>query len=144
MNLLYQVADVHHKGRADIFKGGAAKYTPQQLEVLLEDQSKPIFVAAEGDKILGHAFCVIKNAEDSGVLVPHKSLYIDDICVNEHVRGQHIGSALCNKVFEYAASEKCYNVTLNVWCLNEIAIAFYKALGFKEQKIVMEAVLDAE
>ncbi len=141
MNLLYQVAGVHHKGRPDIFKGGCSKYSRDELENIIVDSSKTVFVAVDGEKVLGHAFCVLEQSGKSGVLVDNKSLYIDDICVDETCRGKHIGTMLCNKVLEYAREEKCYNVTLNVWCLNAPAIAFYKALGFKEQKIVMESIV---
>ncbi len=141
MDLLFQVAEVHHKGRPDLFKSACSKYTESQLEDIIEDENKPIFVAVEDGRVLGHAFCVIEETAKNGVLVPHKSLYIDDICVDEKSRGKHIGKALCNRVLEYAKEEECYNVTLNVWTLNKTAMAFYKALGFREQKVVMETIL---
>ncbi len=141
MSLLYQVAEIHHKGRPDIFKGGCAKYTKEELSGLIADAATPILVAVENGKVLGHAFCVYKYTGDNGVLVNNKSMYIDDICVDENSRGKHIGSKLCKAVTKLAEENGCYNVTLNVWCLNGSAIEFYKAMGFKEQKIVMETVL---
>ncbi len=144
MKLLYQVAEVHHKGRPDLFKAGCAKYTKEQLEAIIKDRNSPVFVAVEAEAVLGHAFCVLEETAKNGVLVPHTSLYIDDICVDKESRGRHVGTALCNRVLQYAKEEGCYNVTLNVWTLNENAIAFYKALGFKEQKIVMETVLNGD
>ena len=141
MNLLYQVAEVHHKGRPDLFKAGCAKYTKEQLESIIMDKNSVVFVAVEDGAVLGHAFCVLEETAKNGVLVPHRSLYIDDICVDEKSRGKHVGKSLCDRVLQYAKEEACYNVTLNVWTLNKNAMAFYKALGFKEQKIVMETVL---
>lgn len=142
MKLLYQVAEVHHKGRPDIFKGGCSKYNENELSHIIADKSTPVLVAVKGDEVVGHGFCVLKEAGENGVLVNNKSLYIDDICVDENQRGKHIGSAICGEIMKLASKEGCYNVTLNVWCLNSSAIEFYKSLGFKPQKIVMEAVLD--
>lgn len=36
LRLLLQVAAVHHAGRPDLFKAGAAKYTRAELEALLQ------------------------------------------------------------------------------------------------------------
>ena len=44
MELLHQVNMVHHVIRPDLFKPNTTKYNEQELEVLLEDESKPIFV----------------------------------------------------------------------------------------------------
>ena len=141
MNLLYQVAEVHHKGRPDIFKGGCSKYNEDELSKIIADENTPVLVAEVDGNIFGHAFCVFERAGKNGVLVDNKSLYIDDICVDENCRGKHIGSALCQAVMSLAKEEDCYNVTLNVWSLNKTAAAFYKAMGFKEQKVTMETVL---
>ena len=68
-------------------------------------------------------------------------MYIDDLCVDAAQRGKKIGSKLYQAVSDYAKMRKCYNITLNVWCCNEDAIAFYEKLGLKPQKIGMETIL---
>ena len=70
-----------------------------------------------------------------------KTLYIDDLCIDENHRGQHVGSALYDAACKYAKMRKCYNVTLNVWCCNESAVKFYESLGLTPQKIGMEMPL---
>ena len=58
MELLKQVNRVHHEGRPDLFKL-ATKYTPEELDVILEDENKPVFVCEDEDGlILGHGFCM--------------------------------------------------------------------------------------
>ena len=52
-----------------------------------------------------------------------------------------MGKALYNYVLDYAKGEGCYNVTLNVWALNDNARGFYEALGMQVQKIGMEQLL---
>ena len=93
IDLLYQVDAVHNNIRPDLFKGNTSKYTEQELEEILDDGDKPIFVYDDG-KILGHAFCQISEVKNHRLLQDAKTLYIDDICVDEHSRGRHIGKAL--------------------------------------------------
>ena len=140
IDLLYQVDAVHHGIRPDLFKGNTPKYDEQALEAILSDGSKPIFVFEEG-KILGHAFCQITEIKNHRLLQDTKTLYIDDICVDETVRGKHIGKALYEFVRDYAKSIGCYNITLNVWEGNDAAYSFYKHMGMQVQKTGMETIL---
>ncbi|MGN0430379.1 MAG: GNAT family N-acetyltransferase [Acetatifactor sp.] len=139
--LLEQVDLVHHKGRPDLFKIGR-KYNDEQLLAIIEDDNTPILVAVdEEDRVLGYAFCVFKQFVDDNILTDIKTLYIDDLCVYEHLRGQHVGRTLYEAVLQFAREHNCYNVTLNVWALNESAMKFYEKCGLKPQKIGMETIL---
>ena len=140
INLLYQVDAVHNGIRPDLFKGNTAKYNEQELEEILKDDSKPIFVYDDG-KILGHAFCQINEVKNHRLLQDAKTLYIDDICVDEQSRGRHIGKALYEYVRDYAKSIGCHNITLNVWEGNDSAYNFYKSMGMYIQKTGMETIL---
>ena len=75
------------------------------------------------------------------VLTDIKTLYIDDICVDEGHRRMNIGTMLFEYVKEYAKTNGFYNITLNVWECNPGAGKFYEALGFKPQKTCMETIL---
>ena len=140
--LLRQVNLVHHKGRPDLFKYGARKYTDEELRVLIHDDSRPIFVALDGaGTVQGYAFCIFQQYVNHNIMTDIKTLYIDDICLDEACRGQHIGTALYRHVLDFARASGCYNVTLNVWSLNESAMKFYQAQGLKPQKVGMEVLL---
>lgn len=139
--LLRQVAAVHHAIRPDLFKPGTTKYTEQELSDLLDDTDKPVFVFEDGGKILGHAFCQLFEIKDHRLLQDIKTLYIDDICVDEAARGRHVGKALYDYVLDFARSMCCYNVTLNVWEGNDAALAFYRSMGMHVQKTGMETIL---
>ena len=118
-SLLYQVERVHQQGRPDLFKEGAKKYTDNELKAMLKDKTKPIFAAVdENDVMKGYAFCVFQEHKGDNVLTDIKTLYIDDLCVDENCRGQHIGSVLFEAVKKFAKEQGCYNVTLNVWECN--------------------------
>ena len=140
IELLHQVDMVHHVIRPDLFKPNTTKYDEQELEALLADDSKPIFVFEDG-AVLGHAFCLITEVRDDKLLEDIKTLYIDDICVDEKARGRHVGKALYEHVRDYALSIGCNNITLNVWEGNDPAWSFYKHMGMKVQKTTMEIKL---
>ena len=141
IKLLQQVGRVHHEGRPDLFRGNAQKYGPSQVMEMLEKQENPIFVAVEGDKVLGYGFCMMETYKQHSVMNDRVTLYIDDLCVLEAYRGQHIGSAIYRHILEYAKYRGCYNVTRNVWSCNESAMKFYESMGMKPQKVGMEAIL---
>ena len=138
--LLYQADAVHHGIRPDLFKNNTPKYNEEQLESLLNNESTPIFVYDDG-KIMGHAFCQISEIKNHRLMQDIKTLYIDDICVDESARGQHIGKALYEFVRDYAKSIGCYNITLNVWEGNDPAYHFYQGMGMQVQKTGMESIL---
>ena len=140
IELLHQVNMVHHVIRPDLFKPYTTKYNEQGLEGLLNDESKPIFVYDDGE-VRGYAFCQISEVKDDQLLQDMKTLYIDDICVDEKARGKHVGKALYEHVREYAKSIGCNNITLNVWEGNDPALQFYRNMGMKVQKTTMEIKL---
>lgn len=139
--LLGQVLEVHHKGRPDIFKTGASKYTEDELETLLRDEKRPVWVAKNDGRMLGYAFCVIKATEGDNIMNDMKTLYIDDLCVDENARGGGIGRALYEHVKRYAGQIGCYNLTLNVWECNAGAKRFYERMGLLPRNTLMETLL---
>lgn len=140
--LLFQVCFVHHNGRPDLFKYGGRKYTDNQLKELMQEESRPILVAVdEKDCVLGYVFCVFQQHMKDNILTDIKTLYIDDLCVDETLRGQHIGKKLYEAAVDFAKEHECYNVTLNVWNCNESAMKFYEACGLKPYKVGMEKIL---
>lgn len=140
-NLLRQVLYVHHVDRPDIFKAEGKKYRDDELLAIIEDDSTPLFVAVDEDKVLGHCFTVLSQVQGHSSLVDIKTLYIDDLCIDENARGQHVGKALYEYAVEYARSIGCYNITLNVWAENKSARKFYESMGLSVQKIGMEKIL---
>lgn len=140
--LLLQVCMVHHRGRPDLFKPIAKKYTDEQLLEIIEDDGRPVFVAADGqDRVLGYAFCILQRQTAHNIMTDIKTLYLDDLCVDEALRGQHVGRRLYEAVLDFAKEQGCYNVTLNVWSCNEAAKKFYERCGLVPQKIGMETIL---
>ncbi len=140
--LLHQVLMVHHHGRPDLFKPNAKKYTDDELADIISDDTRPIFVAVDAhNQVAGYAFCVFVQHVNNNILTDVKTLYVDDLCVDETLRGQHIGKSLYDYVVNFAKDSGCYNLTLNVWSCNQSAMRFYEKCGLTPQKIGMELFL---
>ena len=142
MRLLRQVNDIHALSRPDIFIKGHTKYNNEGLLEIIHDPESPVFVSiAEDGGISGYCFCIIEDPSKHANLQPIKTLYIDDLCVDEDKRGQHIGKKLFEFVKEYAKKHGFYNVTLNVWRDNSGAQKFYEAMGMTTMKTTLECLL---
>jgi len=141
LDLLVQVNMVHHSIRPDLFRGPAVKYAAGDLLALFQDPTAPVFVATDDDgTVLGHCFCQLQQRSDP-IFTDAKTLYIDDICVDEAARGRGVGRVLYDGAVDFARAAGCYNVTLNVWQGNDAAMAFYRGRGMSVQRTTMEQIL---
>ena len=142
LELLIQVNMTHHTIRPDLFNGPATKYTADELRAILANDKTPVFVCTDGSgKVLGHCFCVFQQHVGDNILTDIKTLYIDDLCVDENRRRKHAGKALFDYAADFARECGCYNVTLNVWAGNDSALSFYQRQGMAMQKYGMEKIL---
>ena len=123
--LLGQILLVHHQARPDVFKSEGSKFTDVELEAVINDPNKPIFVyEAKDGRILGHLFLMIK-----------------EVSVDKEARGQKLGEKLYQFALDYAKELGCYNLTLHVWNDNAGALRFYERLGMKPRYTEMETIL---
>lgn len=140
-DLLSQVCLVHHGGRPDLFKVGK-KYSEEEIKDIIGDNERPVLVSVnENDEVLGYCFCIYTRHVDNSILTDIKTLYIDDLCVDETLRGRGVGRELYEAALRLAKDSGCYNLTLNVWSCNASALRFYESLGLVPQKIGMELIL---
>lgn len=138
-NLLGQVLAVHHEGRPDLFKPAGAKYAPGELEDILHDPDRPVFVCETPDgDVVGHCFAQWETRPETGACYARKELYIDDICVDGNYRGRHAGRTLYRYVRAYAERLGAQRITLHVWACNPGAEAFYRKMGMTVQQCTME------
>lgn len=139
--LLSEVLEIHAKIRPDIFIPGTTKYTNEELLAIFSNPKTPVFVAVEGEVVYGHCFTIFKESPFSTNMIPHKYLFIDDLCVDEKARGKHVGQKLYEYVMNYAKENGCYSVTLNVWEGNDSARRFYEHMGFQVKETQMEKII---
>ena len=136
--LLLQIAQLHHELRPDIFRPASRKYNLKQYKALLRKKKSPILVAENPrGEVLGYAMCKIHTWRNP-VMVKRTGLWVDDLCVDESARGQGIGEALMEAVYDLAREKGIARIELNVWECNEGARRFYERLGFTAQRRGME------
>ena len=139
-SLLEGVLRLHANGRPDIFNQSGSKYNHSQILEIIACENTPVFVADDGG-VIGYVFCEILD-QQSGALKSIKTLYIDDLCVDEKAQKKGVGRALYEKALAFAKEKGCYNLTLNVWAFNENAIKFYEKLGLTTLKTTLEQIVD--
>lgn len=136
--LLYEVQNVHNVIRSDLFKPNTKIYNDEQLIAIFNDDKTPVFVYESDGVVLGYIFCIFRQFLQNETMTDVKTLYIDDLCVDESARGQHVGTKLYEYVLQFAKEHGCYNITLNVWADNVNAVRFYKSMGMEVQRLIME------
>ncbi len=142
LSLLSQVLEVHAAIRPDLFIPGRTKYTDSELKTMVKEDSNPIYVAMEGERVAGYAFCMTQNAPATNCTYGERVLYIDDICVDEKMRKRGIAGALFSHVKQEAKKGGFDRLTLNVWEGNDAARRFYENAGMKPRKTVMECTVE--
>ena len=141
LRLLSQILELHADIRPDIFVSGSTKYTAEELFGIFHDPEKPVYVADDGGAV-GYAFCVLREPPFTNTMYPRRTLYIDDLCMDESRRGEHIGEALFRFVLGEAKRLGCADVTLNVWEGNDGARRFYERMGMRPRETMMELTVE--
>ena len=136
--ILFEVHAVHHTIRPDLFLEGKRKYDEAEVKALIN--KTPVLVAEDGGEVIGYAVCYLQETKGDS-MAAHKTLYLDDLCVDEKSRKQGVGKRLFAAVEALARELNCYDLTLNVWEGNDAARAFYDSLGMKPLKTYLEKVL---
>lgn len=86
-----------------------------------------ILIAEKDKKLLGY---IISNFEND-------SLHIYSFAIYPEHRRMGIGSMLINKNIETAKKNNCKKISLNVHTENITGLKFYKKLGFKKNKTLI-------
>lgn len=143
VELLGTIAELHHRGRPDIYSAGGAKYTVKDVEKKIGNKDELILVAINDDGyIMGYTMSKIFNTKKDDIMISFKSMYIDDVCVDASFRRNGAGRKLMEATKAHGQAAGCHNVVLNVWAFNENAVEFYKSCGMKVQRMYMEYLLD--
>ena len=89
-----------------------------------------VYVAtADNGSVVGtFALLVMDNLAHMGA----PSAVVEDVCVDERLRGQGIGRAMMHFAMEFARQRGCYKLALSSNVARESAHAFYRSLGFEQ------------
>lgn len=122
---------IHVEKRSDFYSENAHPITKKEYKAMLKDKNKIALTFAENGEIAGIALATIKDRTV-------RSIYIDAIFVLEPFRRRGIATRLFRQIQDTASEIGAERMDLMVWAFNAPALAFYKSLGMKEQRIVLE------
>jgi ribosomal protein S18 acetylase RimI-like enzyme len=103
------------------------------------DEDKFCFVAEVNKEIIGYA-----SGSTMPILAwrPVKRLEMENLIVTEKYRGQGIGEKLAQAVFDLGKSLGMERVMVASYAMNDGAVKFYKRVGFVQDTLHLEKVLD--
>lgn len=129
--MMEELHKIHVENRGDFYTENQHPITKKEYKAMLKDKEKIALAFAENEEIAGIALATVK---DHTV----RSIYIDAIFVHEQFRRQGIATQLYRQIEVIASEIGAERMDLMVWAFNASALAFYKSLGMKEQRIVLE------
>lgn len=137
-SLLTDIAELHRRGRPDIFSAPGAKLDEAGVEMLLSCESSPVLVAEADGAFAGYAICELVDSPEHPPRGACRTLFIEDLCVASDMRGSGVGAALFGASKELAKKLGAVRLELNVWAFNQKAVGFYEAMGMAVQRQIME------
>ena len=110
---------------------------PESVIATAEDIRKNIF-----EKKIAEALIAEQDGMPAGfaifyynfsTFIGKPGIYIEDLFVNEHLRGNGIGKAIFNFIAEIAIRKDCASIEWTVLKWNKPSIRFYEKLGAKKK-----------
>lgn len=132
--LAKQVHAMHVAWRPDIYEMVEELYPQERFEKTVS--ARELFVARAGESIIGYVLLVIREYNWPGV-VYRKVMTLDEICVDEALRNQGLGTQMVAEVKLLARAFGCTDIQLGVYPQNDEAVAFYQKCGFTIRNINM-------
>lgn len=134
-----QISRIHYENRPDIFKYKSKIEIENVTIDTINDKDKKCIIATDDTlKIYGLLICKIKYIKEHINLKDARTLWIEDIGVDEKYRKKGIGKQLLKEAEKIAKKLKCKRIELNCWNFNKDAINFYKSIGMNTQRKIME------
>ena len=129
--LFAQVDALHVKALPEVFQNAKGPARSEEfIRNILEDENAALFVAENGDDIVGLVHIDIRMAPEIRIMVPRRYACISDVIVREGFRRRGIGESLVERAQNWARDKGVTIVELNVYEFNRAAIAFYEKLGY--------------
>ena len=104
--IMEQVAMVHYEGRPEIFKKKSKDVIKKEIIETLENDERTILIAIdEKSNIMGVLIYKIKEVKGRVDVKDFKTLWIDELVVDEKCRKNGIGKLFMKKAEEIARTE---------------------------------------
>lgn len=142
VKLLKYICGIHKKGRPDVFISDQPKYDEADVCRLIDDENYRIISAEEDGRVVGYMIAELTDGSKHPHMRSVKTLYIDDLCVDEAYAHKGVGTALFEEAKRIGKKLGCVRIDLNVWAFNEGAIKFYEKMGMTVSSMRMEYKLN--
>lgn len=130
-----QIHAMHVQWRPDIYEMVEELYSESRMaEVIRERQ---LYVAKLNGIVVGYVLLKFRSYDWPGV-VKRRVLVVDELCVEESVRGHGIGKSIMEDVHALAKAFGCTDLQLGVYPQNDAAVGFYQKCGFQIRSIDMQ------
>ena len=133
--LARQVHAMHVAWRPDIYEMVDELYPVERMVEGISNRE--LYVAKLEKQIVGYVSLKLRNYDHPG-LVKRKVMVVDEICVEESLRGHGIGKAMMEDVHALAKAFRCTDLQLGVYPQNDEAVGFYQKCGFTIRSIDMQ------
>lgn len=134
-SLAQQVHDLHVQWRPDIYAPADVLWLQERFDAAVAERQ--LFAAKIGEKVVGYVLLKVRNYEMIGH-TKRKVLLVDELCVDETLRGHGIGTEMMADVRAIARAYGCTDMQLGVYPQNNEALAFYQKCGFRIRSIDMQ------
>ena len=134
-SIISNLHKMHVESRPDFYIENEHHINKKEYKAMLNSKDKTNIAYIVDDKIAGICLATIKDKIE-------KSIYIDDIFVLEEFKHQGIATKLYKQVESIAKDIGAKRIDLTVWQFNKTAMNFYKSLGMKTQRIILETRLE--
>ena len=133
--LARQVHALHVSWRPDLYTMPVELFPRELFEELV--RNRELYVARIGDAVAGFALLRVKPSDGVG-RVPRKVMLVDQICVDEALRGHGIGTQMMEEIRILAKAFGCTDLQLDVYPQNDAAVSFYQKCGYTIRSIDMQ------
>jgi diamine N-acetyltransferase len=118
-----------------IYQEGSAQYFTNKMINLTQEKQGVIYVACNGNKIIGFISGHKENQDDDEQMetIPANPGIVEELFVSKEYRGQRIGKNLLEKMENYLKTQGCDIVKLSVFAPNISSRKFYKYFGYEER-----------
>ena len=141
--LFAQVDRVHYTALPGIFRPSPEPVRERSfVEEILADPDSHLFVAVQGDAVVGMAQASVLHPRNHVLLTPLTRVYLDDIIVDERHRGAGLGKALLDHVEWWVRQLGIRRIELTVWEFNTPTRAFYERQSYTTLNRTMSKKLD--
>ena len=134
-SIIAKLHKLHVENRPDFYIENEHPINKKEYKAMLNNQNKINIAYIIDDEIVGVCLATIKDRIE-------KSIYIDDIFVLEEFRHQGVATKLYKQIESIAKDIGAKRIDLTVWQFNKTAMNFYKSLGMKTQRKILETRLE--